>query len=295
MRAKKVTILLCVMSIFACGCAKKAPPVPWSSVVPKRIVDLVAIPREDRLLLEWTTPKEDTDKTPLTDLTEFKVSRSEGTLVGDECRGCGEKSKVVYEMKLSKEDFVPGKRMALFFGDQEPRKVYVYEVTSINRRGHPSAPSNPVTVYWDFPPQAPGMITAERGDKRVELSWNDVEGATGYNVYRRMEDEEGFPLNPLNREPLNITQYTDLTVHNDIKYTYSVRTVKRVVKTDVEGKGSPGITVTPIKTTPPGAPVGLAAFPLKEGIELSWRKNPDPDILGYYVYRRKPGRKNSRD
>jgi fibronectin type 3 domain-containing protein len=65
--------------------------------------------------------------------------------------------------------------------------------------------------------------------------------------------------------------------------------VKRVVKTDVEGKGSPGIAVTPIKTTPPGAPVGLAAIPLKEGMELSWRKNPEPDILGYYVYRRKPG------
>ena len=262
---------------------------PWDSIVPKRIVDLVATPREDRLLLEWTIPKENTDKTSLTDLAEFKILRSEGVLIGEECRGCGEKPKVVREMKLSKEDLAPGKKMAIFFEDQEPRRVYVYEVVSVNHRGDPSAPSNPVTVYWDHSPQAPGMVTTERGDKRVELSWNPVEGVTGYNVYRRTDQEEGFPLNPLNRELLKVTQYTDLNVQNDIKYIYSVRSVKRVVKTDVEGKGSPGIPATPTKLTPPSIPVGLVAIPLKEGMELNWRRNAEPDLLGYYVYRRKSG------
>jgi hypothetical protein len=285
----RILTLLWIVTILAGGCAKKGPPVPWDSIVPKRIVDLVATPREGRLLLEWTIPKENTDKTPLTDLAEFKILRSEGVLIGEECRGCGEKPKVVYEMKLTKENFVPGKRVALFFEDQEPRRVYVYEVVSVNQKGYPSAASNPVTVYWDHPPQAPGMVTTERGDKRVELSWNPVEGVTGYNVYRRMEGEKEFPLNPLNREPLKVTEYTDLSVQNDIKYIYSVRSVKRVAKTDVEGKGSPGIPATPAKLTPPSAPIGLTAIPLKEGIELNWRKNPEPDLLGYYVYRRKPG------
>ena len=286
----KITIILLIaISIFSGGCAKKAPPVPWDSIVPRRIVDLIAIPREDRLLLEWRIPKENTDKSPLTDLVEFKILRSEGVLIGDECRGCGEKPKMVHEMKLAKEDVVPGKKMAIFFEDQEPRRVYVYEVVSVNHRGDPSSPSNPVTVYWDHPPQAPGMVTTERGDKRVELTWNPVEGATGYNVYRRMEEEKEFPLSPLNREPLNAAQYTDLNVQNDIKYIYSVRSVKRVVKTEVEGKGSPGLPATPIKLTPPSAPVGLTAIPLKEGMELSWRKNAEPDLLGYHVYRRKSG------
>ena len=289
MRVREITILLSVMLIFAEGCAKKGPPVAWDTIVPKRIVDLIATAREGRLLLEWKIPKENTDKSPLTNLAGFKILRSEGVLIGDECRGCGEKPRVVHEMKLAKESVVPGKKMALFFEDQEPRTVYVYEVVSINQRGDPSAPSNPVTVYWDHSPQAPGMVTTERGDKRVELSWNPVEGATGYNVYRRTEKEEGFPVNPLNREPLNATQYTDLNVQNDIKYIYSVRSVKRVVKTDVEGRGSPGIPATPIKLTLPSAPVELTAIPLKEGIELNWRKNAEPDILGYHIYRRKPG------
>ena len=286
---KRLWILLWIAPLLLEGCAKKENPVPWDSIVPKRIVDLVATPREDRLLLEWTIPKENTDKTPLTDLVEFKILRSEGVLVGEECRGCGGKPKVVYEMKLTKEGMVPGKKVSVFFDDQQPATVYAYEVVSVNHRGDPGAPSNPVTVYWDLPPQAPGTAATERGDKRVELSWNAVEGATGYNVYRRTEEEKEFPLSPLNREPLTVTRYTDLSVQNDVKYFYSVRSVKKVVKTDVEGKGSPDIPATPAKLTPPGAPVGLTAIPVKEGMELNWKANAEPDLLGYYVYRRKSG------
>jgi len=57
----------------------------------------------------------------------------------------------------------------------------------------------------------------------------------------------------------------------------------------VEGKGSPGIPATPTKLTPPSIPVGLVAIPLKEGVELNWKRNAEPDLLGYYVYRRKSG------
>jgi len=292
LRPKGIIILLWIVWMLMVGaCAKKSPPVAWQTIVPRRIVDLQATPRQGRLLLEWKTPKENTDKTPLTNLASFQILRSEGTLVGDECRGCGGKPKMIYEMKLAPENFVPGKRVSIFVEDQQPRRVYVYEIVSINRRGHPGAPSNPVTVYWDHPPRAPTTVSAERGDKRVELSWEPVEGATGYDVYRRMEGEEEFPLNPLNREPLKEDHYTDLGVNNDIKYFYSVRAVRRVVKTDVEGQGTPALPVTPIKLTPPSAPVELVAVPLKEGMELNWRKNPESDILGYNVYRRKLGEK----
>jgi len=284
---RRMIVLMAILTL-AMGCAKKGAPVSWESIVPKRIVDLVAMPREGRLLLEWSVPKENTDKSPLTDLAGFKISRSEGTLVGDECRGCGEKAKIVHEIKFDIKEEVKVKRMAVLFEDLEPRKVYVYQVVSTNGRGYPSAPSNPVTVYWDYPPQAPRMVRGERGDKRADLSWEPLEGAAGYNVYRRLEDEE-FPTRPLNRELLTTTHYSDLNVENEKRYIYSVRAVRRVVKTDVEGKGSLGIPVTPTDLIPPAAPVGLVAIPIKDGVELNWRRNREPDLLGYYVYRRKSG------
>jgi fibronectin type 3 domain-containing protein len=290
MRAK--IILLITFLMLVGGCAKKGPPVPWDSIVPKRIVDLEATPREGRLLLEWTSPKENTDKSTLTDLAGFQILRSEGVLIGGECKGCGEKAAVVHEMKLDSKEEVKTKkkRMAILIEDQEARKVYVYQVVSINRRGHFSSPSNPVTVYWDYSPQAPRMVSGDRGDKRVELYWESVEGATGYNIYRRLEEEE-FSTRPLNREPLTTTHYSDLNVENEKRYIYSVRAVRRVVKTDVEGKGSLGVPVTPTDLIAPVAPVDLVAIPLKDGMELNWRRNRDPDLLGYYVYRRKPGEK----
>jgi hypothetical protein len=115
-----------------------------------------------------------------------------------------------------------------------------------------------------------------------------VEGATGYNIYRRGK-EEPFPLRPLNREPLTVTQFADLNVENEKEYIYSIRALRRVVKTDMEGRGSQEISVTPTDLIPPGSPVDLVAIPLKNGIELNWRKNREADLLGYHIYRRKHG------
>jgi fibronectin type 3 domain-containing protein len=285
--AKTVIVLMAVLALIG-ACGKKAPPVPWESIVPKRIVDLAALPREGRLLLEWTAPKENTDKTPLIDLDGFQILRSEGLLMGDQCRGCGEKPKPVYEMKLNGKGEEKGKRLSIFIDNHEPQKVYVYQIVSVNRKGHPSSPSNPVWVYWDAPLNPPERVKEEQGDKRVDLSWVPVEGASGYNVYRRGVDES-FSSRPLNREPQPETQFTDLSVENDKKYIYSVRTLRRVIKTDVEGKDSQEVAVTPTDMIPPGSPMGLVAIPLKNGVELNWRKNQEADLLGYHLYRKRPG------
>jgi len=278
----------CFLFALLLGCGIKSAPVSRDTLVAKRIVDLEAIPRDERLILTWSVPKENTDKSPLKDLEEFRILRSEGILAADGCRGCGEKTRVVHELKVNPGEDSRGKRVSLSFQDHEPRKVYVYEVVSVNRKGYPSPPSNPVTVYWDYTPSAPGRVKAERGDKKVDLFWEEVLGASGYNVYRRKE-EEAYPPSPLNRRPLTETMYTDLQVENDKRYVYSIRAVKQVVKTEVEGRGTLGIPVTPMDLIPPGPPAGLVAVSLPKGVELNWRKNPEPDLLGYFVYRRNRG------
>jgi hypothetical protein len=270
------------------GCGKKGPPVSWQTIVPKKIADLQAIPREGNLMLQWTVPKENTDKSVLTDLVEVRILRSEGALVGGECRGCGEGAKDVHNVKVDPKQEVTGKSMSALFDDQEAGKVYVYGVVCINHRRHPGPPSNSVWVYWDHPPDPPGRVKREDGDKRVDLSWEPVQGATGYNIYRRGE-EASFSTQPLNGESVSQTHYADLNVENEKKYIYSVRAVRRVVKTDVEGKGSPEIVAIPTDLIPPAPPLGLVAVPLGNGMELSWKKNREPDLLGYYVYRRMPG------
>jgi fibronectin type 3 domain-containing protein len=285
MMNKRIVILLLLILLLASACGIKRPPAPWSSVVPRRIVDLQAFPREGRLLLEWTAPKANTDNSPLTDLSGFRILRSVGILVGGECKGCGEQVKLFSEIRLDKGEEAKGKRFSFFAEDLEARKVYVYQVVSTNRRDHSGVPSNPVSVYWDDPPTSPMMVKGVPGDKRVDLSWDPVDGVTGYNVYRKIEGVD-YPVRPLNREPLTATQYEDLNVDNEKKYLYSIRALRRVVKTDVESKGSAEVLVTPTDLTAPGPPKGLAGVPLKNGIELNWIRNPESDLLGYTVYRR---------
>lgn len=282
----RLSCLLSLILFLGGACGKKGPPVPWSTIVPKRIVDLEARSIEGRLLLEWTLPKENTDKSPLTDLTQFKILRSVGDLIGGECKGCGEKIEVLYEGKLNWEE--RGKRISFFIEELVPGKAYVFQVITVNRRGYSSSPSNPVTIFWDEPPPMPKLIRIEGGDKRVEISWEPVPGATGYHVYRKEEGKD-FLLRPLNREPLPLPHYTDLRVENETKYVYSIRALRRVVKTDIEGKGALTPPVIPTDLVPPSAPSGLVAIPLKNGIELHWRRNPETDLLGYYVYRRRAG------
>jgi fibronectin type 3 domain-containing protein len=146
-------------------------------------------------------------------------------------------------------------------------------------------------VYWDVALNPPKSVKEEQGDRRVVLSWEPVEGASGYNVYRRGESEP-FSSIPVNRQPLLETQFTDLGVENEKKYTYSVRTIRRVAKTEVEGKGSQEVTVTPTDMVPPGSPLDLVAIPLKNGVELNWRRNQEADLLGYFVYRKRPGERD---
>jgi hypothetical protein len=109
----KIMMLLGAILLLALGCGIKADPVPWETIVPKRIVDLRAVSREGRVVLEWTAPKENTDRTVLTDLVEFQVLRSEGDLVGEECTGCGGKPTVVNQMKLEGYDDPRGKKMSM--------------------------------------------------------------------------------------------------------------------------------------------------------------------------------------
>jgi hypothetical protein len=288
---KKILIIL-ILIMIAGGCAKKAPPVSWDTVLPKRIVDLQAIPREGKLFLEWTVPKENTDKTPFMDLAGFQLMRSEGTLVGGECQGCVGQAKVISEIKTGPQqgEGVEKKKMQAVIEDQVAGRIYVYQIVSVNRRGYGGSPSNPVTVYWDVPPDAPSVLKAESVEKWIDLSWTPVSQATGYNLYRK---EEGgtFTLNPLNREIIATTQYRDLDVKGEKKYVYTVRAVKTVVKNDVEGKGSLEVSLALPDINAPDAPTGLTALATKEGVELKWAKNSELDLRGYHVYRQKTGEK----
>jgi hypothetical protein len=72
-------------------------------------------------------------------------------------------------------------------------------------------------------PPAPEGLVATAGDARVTLSWGDVAGATGYNVYRGTAS--GGPYDKVNGAAIGATSFIDTDVANGNTYFYVVRAV----------------------------------------------------------------------
>jgi fibronectin type 3 domain-containing protein len=168
---------------------------------------------------------------------------------------------------------------------------YTYVVVALDERGRPSPPSNRVVVALAAAPVAPPRVTAQPGDAQVRLSWDApatlADGSPApadlvYDVFRTTTP--GTPAGrPLNLEPVTARQYTDLAVQNDVTYHYAVRA--RLGPGGAQSVPSEVASATPEDATPPAQPRGLVAVLAGSTIRLAWQAVPDPDILGYVVYR----------
>jgi len=92
---------------------------------------------------------------------------------------------------------------------------------------------------WSGPTPAPvkqSALTAQPADTMVALTWQPIEGASGYFVYRDRSDVS------LNSTPTTGTQYEDIGLTNGKAYTYTVAPADEGMKA---GKHSMEVTVSP--------------------------------------------------
>lgn len=151
-----------------------------------------------------------------------------------------------------------------------PGTTYTYAVQATNSAGSSSASAS---ASASCVPAAPTGFTATGGDTVVNLSWNAVPNATGYNLYRNgtlLVSQTG-------------TTYSDTAVTNGTAYTYTVRTVVG----SLESADSVARTVTPDVARPLTAPTGLAAntaTSLSTGaLRLTW--TAVTGATGYTIYK----------
>jgi len=269
------------------GCGKKGPPIPYDVTVPESISDLEGVVRGGRVFLRWSMPRQAPDKSEAAGVREFHVLREEARFEGEWCEECPERLERFDVLRMDKMDnfSLVGDRVVYQDRRVSYGHVYVYRVISVTARGYESDPSNRAVIYWDIPPSAPGRIEGAAGDGVANLRWKPVDGAEGYRIYRKQEGSE-FGDAPIGAVGMNDISYRDTGLSNHLVYHYMVRAGRRVGRTWVEGPGSEEISLIPRDLTPPGPPQGLVAIPLAIGIELSWQRNTEPDLLGYFVYRR---------
>lgn len=93
---------------------------------------------------------------------------------------------------------------------------------------------------------APSGLSGSSGNGEISLSWDAVDAAESYNVYRSSSSTSETLGNPLERG-VSSASYTDVSVENGTTYYYRVTAVEG---DDAESDGSGEVEVTPFAEPP---------------------------------------------
>lgn len=297
----KSILLILVLFLFP-ACGKKGPLRMPEIVVPQAIKDLMAKAEGNAIIMNFSVPTKNTDGSPLNDLRGFKVLRSMRKL-DEGCENCPRKFIPLIDIEYQQPSAqLPTKGEKKEFRDTNLSygTEYQYKLLSYNSHEDFSRESNVAKAFFDIPPSPPQGLKVDAGDRRVNLSWKEVEilsdGSPSrepilYNCYRTEEGKQ-FPFEPVNEKPVEVTSYQDVELRNDQKYTFRIHAVRKVGDGWVESEGSSIVSATPVDLIAPTTPLGLTAFWTEGGISLRWEGSPEMDVLCYNIYRRAEGEAN---
>jgi predicted small lipoprotein YifL len=249
MKLHPLLILLIALTLLA-GCGRKGPVRPALLPLPEAADNVVLQQRGDSLLLAWNIPTRNQDGSALTDLQGFRIFRMRFDPQKD-CPECRDTSILLSDLDLEylRQAWRIGERLYLRDGDLQAGFGYRYRIIPVTRAGHEGATATIQGVYLP-PPPAPTSLNAEGLDRMVRLNWQSVPDERadaeqlGYRVYRRL-DEQPFPPQPLNRQPLIEPLFEDFGLENGRRYHYSVTTVVRIGELTVESALSESASATP--------------------------------------------------
>ncbi len=148
-------------------------------------------------------------------------------------------------------------------------KDYIYTVRAYDGKGTSGFDANGLRLRYVEAP----VFKVYNNTSTIALSWNKVENADYYNVYRKVGSGSWVLLKTLGE---NSTYFRDDTAKRGGTYTYTVRAINDGIYSCFYPQG------TTMKSI--DAPMSLKAENRVSGVMLSWNKCAGAD--GYYVYRK---------
>lgn len=163
---------------------------------------------------------------------------------------------------------------------------YQYTVRAYrNRDGKPYAGSYDskgvtATACTKAPTVKSGISTVS---SKLKLTWSKVNGASGYNVYRKLENDKSYKLIKTINGNGNV-EFTDSGLKCGVKYYYRVNGFRTVDSKNYEGLGSKDY----LGLTTPAQPALKSAKSLGYNtISIEWTKVEG--ATGYDIYRKTTG------
>jgi predicted small lipoprotein YifL len=284
-------LCLAILALLLSACGRKGPPVPPRPAVPAAVT-LRAVTDGQTVLLRWARPTRNADGSPLTDLNHFVLLRGADPLPGGPAGESSPLRLLDAVPAVRPESATPeGETYRYADGAREPLPLgvrYTYQIVAVSDRGVSGLPASAV-VELRPPPAPPRALRAEVGEGFVTLSWQappagDAPSGGAYHVYR--EEPGGPGPARVTRFPVQGTRYVDLDVQTERRYRYTVRAVVGEGPGARESEPAGPAEAVPEDRTPPAPPRNLTAVREADAIRLRWAASPEPDLLGYRVYRR---------
>jgi hypothetical protein len=292
------------------GCGTPGAPQPPSLQLARPVDDLTASRKGNRVELDWTLQRKNTDRTLVQHPPATRICRREGTGLMITCDVVAEvpppktqpqpRKKQAEEpaIRMHYEDSLPPQ-----LGNQNPADFVTYAVEEINSHGRSAGLSNQLQIPVAPTIPIPGDLSAQVSGEGVRISWTGSappEAPPGLSYrYRIMRRPVGAPAYTVltDVEPSAKGSYLDKTFAWEQKYEYRITTVTQIdshgITTAVEGDDSKPVEAFTRDIYPPAQPAGLQAVFSSVGqkpfIDLTWAPNLESDLAGYNVFRRTEG------
>jgi len=296
-----------LLSLLFCACGTPGAPLPPSLNLPIPVDDLVASRRGNKVELDWTLPRKNTDRTNIKMNPVTRICRREGLALMAKCEVVAEVKPPTPKapqrekhqpppgvVRIHYEDMLPSK-----LGLEDPAGFVMYAVEEVNARGRSAGLSNQVAIPLVPVIPAPEEVSAEVSAEGVRVSWSGPAPAQPpagvtyrYRIVRRPVGAPAYIVID-DVEPKANGSYLDKTFAWEQKYEYRITTLGEVQaqgrSAAVEGEDSPPAEVFTRDIYPPAQPAGLQAVFSSVGqkpfIDLTWAPNLEGDLAGYNVFR----------
>jgi fibronectin type 3 domain-containing protein len=263
--------------LLCAGCGYVGPVLPPSPELPNPITDLKVVERGDQLVINFSTPVQTTDGLPIKRFSEVDLRIGPAITPFDFDQWAATATQ--YHLPLPAIDADSPKPVPVSksvpAADWEGKRIAVLVRTAVKKTDHYSQWSNREVL--DVVPALEQPVLAVTAVKQgYMLTWKSAPNVK-YRILRQGPGQTAqVEIGTADASP-----YMDDTAQWDTRYTYTAIAQQE----KAESLPSEPVTIIHANTFPPSAPQSLAALGGPESIELSWSRNAEPDLKGYYVYR----------
>jgi hypothetical protein len=300
--------LVCALALLG-GCGKKADPLPPLSLAPPAASDFSLAQRGGILFAELAYPDRAASGVAIPGLEAVELWRVDEPAPISSATGAASTTPAMERPLPSPREFSGLARQALRVSGAEltssvqgDRIVVrlpgaavvdpavgraVYAARTVAEGGDESPFSNLVAFVPMPSPKPPASFALASTADGVEITWTAVEGAVGYNVYRRDASARGFGK-AIHTAAASDVRHVDASAGFGRRYVYTVSTVARATPL-VESAPTSEREIDRQDRFGPPPPVRLVALPEAGSAKLIWEASPAPDVVGYVVFRQDPG------